>query len=107
MVYETVSAIQEAGVIATTKHLIAQEQETHRLSSGAGPFQEAVSSNVDDKTMHELYLWYAFNHPHLTCIILIEPYSGPSTMPSVLEPAVSCAPSTVSTTPTPARTARP
>ncbi|KAI9152198.1 putative beta-glucosidase M [Paramyrothecium foliicola] len=57
LVYETVSAIQEAGVIATTKHLIAQEQETHRLSTYSGPFQEAVSSNLDDKTMHELYLW--------------------------------------------------
>ena len=34
----------------------AQEQETHRLAAlvtGA----DAISSNVDDKTLHELYLW--------------------------------------------------
>ncbi|KAH7313626.1 glycoside hydrolase superfamily [Stachybotrys elegans] len=57
MVYETVSGIQGAGVIATTKHFIAQEQETHRLATRQGPFQEAVSSNIDDRTMHEQYLW--------------------------------------------------
>ncbi|RXG41059.1 hypothetical protein VDGE_30739 [Verticillium dahliae] len=53
-----VEGIQENGVITSTKHFIAQEQETHRLSTrDDGPFQEAISSNVDDRTMHELYLW--------------------------------------------------
>ncbi|KAF3342165.1 Protein FAM40A [Verticillium dahliae VDG2] len=57
-VHETVEGIQENGVITSTKHFIAQEQETHRLSTrDDGPFQEAISSNVDDRTMHELYLW--------------------------------------------------
>ncbi|KAM0471674.1 hypothetical protein ACHAP7_008938 [Fusarium lateritium] len=54
--HEAVAGIQEAGVIACGKHFIAQEQETHRLAArvtGA----ESVSSNVDDKTLHELYLW--------------------------------------------------
>ncbi|CRK28615.1 hypothetical protein BN1723_014144 [Verticillium longisporum] len=38
--------IQENGVITSTKHFIAQEQETHRLSTrDDGPFQEAISSN--------------------------------------------------------------
>lgn len=36
------------------KHYIANEQETYRTPSGD---KEAVSSNVDDKTMHEVYLW--------------------------------------------------
>lgn len=40
--------------LLTSQHLIANEQETYRR-----PYfgVEAVSSNVDDKTMHEFYLW--------------------------------------------------
>ncbi|KAI0126114.1 glycosyl hydrolase family 3 N terminal domain-containing protein [Xylariales sp. AK1849] len=57
LVYETVSGIQSANVITSTKHFIAQEQESHRLSATTGPFAESVSSNVDDRTIHELYLW--------------------------------------------------
>ncbi|KAM0518258.1 hypothetical protein ACHAPW_004717 [Verticillium nonalfalfae] len=46
-------------------HFIAQEQETHRLSTrDDGPFQEAISSNVDDRTMHELYLWPFYDAVH-------------------------------------------
>ncbi|KAF4454371.1 putative beta-glucosidase precursor [Fusarium austroafricanum] len=54
--HEAVAGIQDAGVVACGKHWLAQEQETHRLSSkvtGA----ESVSSNVDDKTLHEMYMW--------------------------------------------------
>ncbi|KAK3117357.1 cytoskeletal protein binding [Teratosphaeriaceae sp. CCFEE 6253] len=57
-VYETVKGIQDAGVIATTKHYILNEQEHFR--QGAPPASlglNAISSNVDDVTMHELYLW--------------------------------------------------
>ncbi|KAI1503183.1 glycosyl hydrolase family 3 N terminal domain-containing protein [Biscogniauxia marginata] len=57
LVYQTVSGIQNAGVSACTKHFIAQEQESHRLPTREGPFAESVSSNVDDRTIHELYLW--------------------------------------------------
>ncbi|KAI1846668.1 hypothetical protein JX265_009029 [Neoarthrinium moseri] len=57
LVYETVSGVQSAGVITSTKHFIAQEQETHRLQTSSGALVESVSSNVDDKTIHELYLW--------------------------------------------------
>ncbi|KAI0120946.1 Cel3e-like protein [Xylariales sp. AK1849] len=51
---ETIAGIQDAGVIATIKHLIANEQETYRR-----PYfgVEAASSNIDDKTLHEFYLW--------------------------------------------------
>ncbi|POS81383.1 beta-glucosidase [Diaporthe helianthi] len=51
---ETIKGIQDAGVIANLKHLIANEQETWRR-----PYNDtdAASSNIDDKTMHELYLW--------------------------------------------------
>ncbi|KAG5773359.1 hypothetical protein H9Q73_012140 [Fusarium xylarioides] len=51
---ETVTAIQKAGVIASTKHFIGNEQETNRNPNAT---VEAVSSNIDDQTMHELYLW--------------------------------------------------
>jgi beta-glucosidase len=36
------------------KHYIANEQETNRSPSGN---VQAVSSNIDDRTMHEFYLW--------------------------------------------------
>lgn len=58
-VAETVRGIQDAGVIACTKHFILNEQE-HFRSPGAFEdfgFVDAISSNVDDKTLHELYLW--------------------------------------------------
>ncbi|KAH7355787.1 beta-glucosidase-like protein [Pyrenochaeta sp. MPI-SDFR-AT-0127] len=45
---------QEAGVIATPKHWLFQEQEYRRRPGSEG---EAVSSNVDDRTLHELYAW--------------------------------------------------
>lgn len=58
---ETVRGIQEAGVIAATKHYIGNEQETNRNPFGN---VEAVSDNVDDKTLHELYLWPFANAVH-------------------------------------------
>ncbi|KAK4247230.1 hypothetical protein C7999DRAFT_32312 [Corynascus novoguineensis] len=54
LVSETVKAVQAAGVIASTKHFIANEQETNRNPSGN---IQSVSSNIDDRTMHEFYLW--------------------------------------------------
>ncbi|KAK3377960.1 beta-glucosidase [Podospora didyma] len=54
IVFETVQAVQSVGVMASTKHFIGNEQETNRVPSGG---IEAVSSNIDDKTLHELYLW--------------------------------------------------
>ncbi|KAL1873815.1 hypothetical protein VTK73DRAFT_730 [Phialemonium thermophilum] len=51
---ETVSAVQQVGVITSTKHYIANEQESFRNPANG---IEAVSSNLDDKTLHELYLW--------------------------------------------------
>lgn len=60
-VYETVQGIQEAGVIACTKHYILNEQEHFRQAGAGSNFgintAESISSNVDDITMHELYLW--------------------------------------------------
>ncbi|KAI0871595.1 glycoside hydrolase family 3 protein [Hypoxylon argillaceum] len=55
----SVMGIQSAGVQACTKHIAANEQETQRTStvSDDGTTIEAISSNVDDRTLHELYLW--------------------------------------------------
>ncbi|KAI1500754.1 glycoside hydrolase family 3 protein [Biscogniauxia marginata] len=51
---ETILGHQDAGVIANIKHFIGNEQETFRR-----PYfgVEAESSNIDDKTLHEYYLW--------------------------------------------------
>ncbi|KAK1851447.1 cel3e secreted beta-glucosidase [Colletotrichum chrysophilum] len=51
---ETIIGHQDAGVIANLKHFIGNEQETYRR-----PYfgVEAASSNIDDKTLHEFYLW--------------------------------------------------
>ncbi|KAI1349447.1 glycoside hydrolase superfamily [Xylaria sp. FL0043] len=45
---ETITGMQGAGIQATAKHYILNEQELNR---------ETMSSSVDDRTMHELYLW--------------------------------------------------
>ncbi|KAI2639949.1 glycoside hydrolase family 3 protein [Hypomontagnella submonticulosa] len=58
---ETIKGIQDAGVIACAKHFIGNEQEHFRQvgeSQGRGyNISATLSSNIDDKTMHELYLW--------------------------------------------------
>ncbi|KXH56569.1 hypothetical protein CSAL01_12641, partial [Colletotrichum salicis] len=47
------------GVQACSKHSIGNEQETQRTStiSDNGTIIEAISSDIDDRTLHELYLW--------------------------------------------------
>lgn len=58
---DTIRGMQDAGVIATAKHFIGNEQEHFRQVSEAESYgfniSETLSSNIDDKTMHELYLW--------------------------------------------------
>ena len=58
LIRQAVSGLQES-VIACVKHYILNEQETNRNPPLTGPttFNVSVSSNVDDKTIHELYLW--------------------------------------------------
>ncbi|RAL13127.1 beta-glucosidase [Aspergillus homomorphus CBS 101889] len=55
---DTVRGLQES-VIACVKHLIGNEQETSRNIPGllSGALNQSLSSNIDDQTMHELYLW--------------------------------------------------
>ncbi|KAK3628359.1 hypothetical protein LTR56_018627 [Elasticomyces elasticus] len=47
-----VHGAQDQGVIAQAKHWLLNEQEYRRNPGSAG---ESISSNVDDRTLHELY----------------------------------------------------
>lgn len=51
--------MQAVGLQSCAKHFIGYEQETQRNPSTTpgGTTIESVSSNIDDRTMHELYLW--------------------------------------------------
>jgi beta-glucosidase-like glycosyl hydrolase len=53
---KTIRGIQSQGVIATAKHYIANEQEHFRQSWEWGT-PNAISSNIDDRTLHEIYAW--------------------------------------------------
>jgi beta-glucosidase len=55
----TVTGMQKAGVQSCSKHFIGNEQETQRTNSVLedGTDIQAVSANIDDRTLHELYLW--------------------------------------------------
>ncbi|KAM0322591.1 hypothetical protein ACHAQA_009439 [Verticillium albo-atrum] len=58
---ESVKGIQDAHVVATAKHFVGNEQEHFRIASEWNNYgyniSESLSSNIDDKTMHEVYLW--------------------------------------------------
>jgi beta-glucosidase len=53
---QTIKGIQESGVIATAKHYVGNEQEHFRQSWEWGT-PNAISSNIDDRTLHEIYAW--------------------------------------------------
>lgn len=53
---ETIRGIQDEGVMATIKHFVGNEQEHFRQSFEWG-LPNAMSSNIDDRTLHELYAW--------------------------------------------------
>ncbi|KAF2220112.1 glycosyl hydrolase family 3 N terminal domain-containing protein [Elsinoe ampelina] len=55
---QTILGMEEAGSQACAKHYIGNEQEIQRNPSTVnGNTIQAVSSNIDDRTMHEVYLW--------------------------------------------------
>lgn len=55
----TIRGTQDEGVQAVAKHFIGNEQEVQRSNTRSpnGTDTEAISANIDDRTMHELYLW--------------------------------------------------
>lgn len=58
---QTIGGIQSQNVMTNLKHFIGNEQEHFRQMPEANGFgyniSEPASSNIDDVTMHELYLW--------------------------------------------------
>lgn len=52
----TIRGIQSSGVMATAKHYVGNEQEHFRQSWEWGT-PNAISSNMDDRTLHEIYAW--------------------------------------------------
>ncbi|EIM82192.1 uncharacterized protein STEHIDRAFT_124824 [Stereum hirsutum FP-91666 SS1] len=63
--YQSIKGLQDSGVAATSKHFIGYEQDTYRnqynqteaYSVFPAGEQRSISSNFDDKTTHEVYLW--------------------------------------------------
>ncbi|KAK3721924.1 hypothetical protein LTR37_002740 [Vermiconidia calcicola] len=53
---QTIKGIQDTGVMATAKHYVGNEQEHFRQSWEWGT-PNAISSNIDDRAMHEIYAW--------------------------------------------------
>jgi beta-glucosidase len=53
----SVKGMQENGVIATIKHWIGNEQEKYRMDQVPHVGIRALSANIDDRTLHELYAW--------------------------------------------------
>ncbi|KAH8897404.1 beta-glucosidase-related glycosidase [Thozetella sp. PMI_491] len=77
---KTITGLQDAGVQATAKHFIGNEQETMRnptfKSGSVGDIShQAVSANLDDRTMHELYLWPFANAVKANCAAFMCSYN--------------------------------
>ncbi|OAX79896.1 hypothetical protein ACJ72_05783 [Emergomyces africanus] len=53
---ETIRGIQDNGVIATAKHYVLNEQEHYR-QVGEWGIPIAMSSNIDDRSLREVYVW--------------------------------------------------
>ncbi|KAM0243972.1 hypothetical protein ACHAP5_006735 [Fusarium lateritium] len=55
----TIRGVQSEGVQTCSKHFIGNEQETQRTNTFLpnGTEIDAISSNIDDRTLHELYVW--------------------------------------------------
>ncbi|KAH7312929.1 putative beta-glucosidase M [Rhexocercosporidium sp. MPI-PUGE-AT-0058] len=62
----SVHGIQDQGVISCTKHFIGNEQETARsiLIDANNATILSSSSNIDDATLHESYLWPFYDAIH-------------------------------------------
>jgi len=58
---QSIKGVQDVGIIACAKHWVGNEQEHFRQAGEAQGYgydiSESMSSNIDDKTMHELYMW--------------------------------------------------
>lgn len=50
-------AFAENGLIANGKHFVLNEQENNRMTTSGDTSLAPYSSVVDDKALHETYLW--------------------------------------------------
>jgi beta-glucosidase len=66
-------AFSDAGIVAGGKHFLLNEQETNRTAQGGSSSVAPYSSVVDDKALHETYLWSV--PPFRTLIITFMPRS--------------------------------
>ncbi|WYZ43510.1 hypothetical protein EsH8_VI_001209 [Colletotrichum jinshuiense] len=55
----SITGIQQNGVQATAKHYVGNEQELQRTNSALqdGTVIQAISSNIGERSLHELYAW--------------------------------------------------
>src|ERR1700712_3191789 len=53
---QTIQGIQSEGVMATAKHWVGNEQE-HFRQAWEWLAPNAISENIDDRTLHEIYSW--------------------------------------------------
>jgi beta-glucosidase len=75
---ETILGLQSNGLQACAKHWVANEQETQRnptYADNGSIIQDSVSSNLDDRTMHELYMWPFANAVHAGVASIICSYN--------------------------------
>ncbi|KAF7187659.1 putative beta-glucosidase D [Pseudocercospora fuligena] len=54
---KTVKGMNAAGVVTASRHFLLNEQERNRSASLSSSTTSVYSSNADDKTTNELYLW--------------------------------------------------
>lgn len=50
-------SFSDVGVVPGGKHWLLNEQETNRMAQGSSSSIAPYSSEVDDKTLHETYMW--------------------------------------------------
>jgi beta-glucosidase len=55
-------AFSDAGIVAGGKHFLLNEQETNRMAQGSSSSVAPYSSVVDDKALHETYLWLVISY---------------------------------------------
>jgi beta-glucosidase-like glycosyl hydrolase len=81
--YESVKGLQDAGTQACVKHWVANEQEHYR---GDGGISNTISANVDDRTMHEVYMWPFAEAVKAGVASVMCAYNQVSTPPSTTKP---------------------
>lgn len=77
LVAQHIRGVQSNGVGTCTKHYIGNEQETDRnpTINSQNETVESLSSNIDDTTMHELYLWPFVDAVHAGTVCIMCSYN--------------------------------